>query len=157
MATILQMMLSKSFSCIHFFSFWLKFSLKFGPIAPIGNSAALVQVMVWHQSGAKPLSEPKMLSITSAYMHHLASMGWRKGWRKNILGLNGIRPVWFTIRFALWICLNEIFFTYSKAGINGSCEIYYYTDALHYESHALFAHHVFCCGNLPNDDSHIYE
>ena len=40
--------------------FWLKFSLEFVPNGPINNKPALVQIMVWHQTGDKPLSEPMM-------------------------------------------------------------------------------------------------
>ena len=46
----------------------IKISLKFVPKGPINNIPALVQVMAWHNSGDKPLSEPTM------DMHHLASM-----------------------------------------------------------------------------------
>ena len=34
--------------------------LKFVPKDPIENNAALVQIMAWHQTGDKPLSEPMM-------------------------------------------------------------------------------------------------
>ena len=35
-----------------------KISLKFVLGIPTGNKSALVQVMAWHQSGARPLPEP---------------------------------------------------------------------------------------------------
>ena len=34
--------------------------LKFIPKGPIDNKSALVQIMVWHQTGGKSLSEPMM-------------------------------------------------------------------------------------------------
>ena len=40
----------------------IKFSLKFVPKGPINNIPALVQIMAWRRSGAKPLSEPMMVS-----------------------------------------------------------------------------------------------
>ena len=52
----------------------IKISLKFIPMGPIDNIPALVQVMAWHQSGNKPLSEPMMVFLTDSYMHHSASM-----------------------------------------------------------------------------------
>ena len=41
----------------------MKIPLKFVPKAPIINNPALVQIMAWHQSGDKPLSEPMMVSL----------------------------------------------------------------------------------------------
>ena len=38
----------------------IKISFKFVPKDPINNIPALIQVMAWHQSGNKPLSEPMM-------------------------------------------------------------------------------------------------
>ena len=43
----------------------LKISLKFVPKVPINNILALVQIMVWHRPGDKPLSEPMMVSLLS--------------------------------------------------------------------------------------------
>ena len=37
--------------------------LKFVPKGPINNIPTLVQVMAWHRSGDKPLSEPMMVSL----------------------------------------------------------------------------------------------
>ena len=42
---------------------WLKISLKFVPKIRINNIPALVQIMVWHRPGNKPLSEPMMVSL----------------------------------------------------------------------------------------------
>ena len=39
----------------------------------IDNNSALVQVMAWHRTGAKPLSESMLAQFTDAYMRHL---GW---------------------------------------------------------------------------------
>ena len=41
----------------------IKFSLKFVPKGPINNIPALFQIMAWHRSGDKPLSEPMMVSL----------------------------------------------------------------------------------------------
>ena len=41
----------------------IKISLKFVRKGPINNNPALVQIMAWHRSGDKPLSEPKMVSL----------------------------------------------------------------------------------------------
>ena len=41
----------------------IKISLKFVPKGPINNIPALVQIMAWHRSGDKPLSEPMMVSL----------------------------------------------------------------------------------------------
>ena len=42
---------------------WLKISLKFAPKVWINNIQKLVQIMAWRQPGAKPLSEPMMVSL----------------------------------------------------------------------------------------------
>ena len=39
------------------------FSLKFIPKGPINNIPALVYIMAWHRPGAKPLSEPMVVSL----------------------------------------------------------------------------------------------
>ena len=41
----------------------VKISLKFVPKGPINNIPALVQIIAWHRSGDKPLSEPMMFSL----------------------------------------------------------------------------------------------
>ena len=41
----------------------IKISLKFVPKGQINNIPALVQIMAWHRSGGKPLSEPMMVSL----------------------------------------------------------------------------------------------
>ena len=38
-------------------------SLKFIPMGPIDNIPALVQIMAWHRSGDKPLSEPMVVRL----------------------------------------------------------------------------------------------
>ena len=38
----------------------IQISLKFVARSPIDYNQALVQIMAWHQTGAKPLSEPMM-------------------------------------------------------------------------------------------------
>ena len=54
------------FKCIFFNeNIWIsiKFSLKFVPKGPINNIPALVQIMAWHRSGNKLLSEPMLVSL----------------------------------------------------------------------------------------------
>ena len=54
------------FKCIFFNeNAWIsiKISLKFVPKGPINKIPALVQIMAWHRSGDKPLSEPMMVSL----------------------------------------------------------------------------------------------
>ena len=41
----------------------IKISLKFVPKGPINNNPALVQIMAWHRTGDKPLSEPMIVSL----------------------------------------------------------------------------------------------
>ena len=40
---------------------WNTIWLDFVPMVPIGNKTALVQIMAWRRTGAKPLSEPMMV------------------------------------------------------------------------------------------------
>ena len=47
--------------------------LKFVPKGQIVNNSALVQIMAWHQTGAKPLSGPMMTYVGDTYMGHSAS------------------------------------------------------------------------------------
>ena len=48
--------------------------MKFVPMDPINNIQALFQIMAWHQSGDKPLSEPVMFFIYGP-IYHSASLG----------------------------------------------------------------------------------
>ena len=48
----------------------IRISLEFVPRSPIDNKPALVQVMAWHLTGNKPLSEPVVTQFTDAYMRH---------------------------------------------------------------------------------------
>ena len=41
----------------------IKMSLKLVPKGTINNNPSLVQIMAWHRSGEKPLSEPMMVSL----------------------------------------------------------------------------------------------
>ena len=41
----------------------IEISLKFIPKGPINNIPALVQIMVWRQSGNKPLTEPLVVRL----------------------------------------------------------------------------------------------
>ena len=42
----------------------IKIAMKFVPRGPINNIPALVQIIAWRRPGDKPLSEPKMVSLT---------------------------------------------------------------------------------------------
>ena len=42
---------------------FIKISLKFAPECPIDNKSALVQVMVKHKTGKKPLSDQMLIQI----------------------------------------------------------------------------------------------
>ena len=52
----------------------IRISLKFVPDDPIYNNPAMVQIMAWHLTCDKLLSEPMMAYFTDVYMRHLASM-----------------------------------------------------------------------------------
>ena len=72
MADIFQTTFSNAFlewKCLNF-----EYSLKFIPKGPIDNNTALVQMMAWHRTGDKPLSESVMVMVGDAYMRHAASM-----------------------------------------------------------------------------------
>ena len=56
-----------NFKCIFFNEddvILIQISLKLVPRSPIDNKPALVQVMAWRQTGAKPLSEPMLTHFT---------------------------------------------------------------------------------------------
>ena len=48
----------------------IQFSLKYVARSPIYNKPALIQVMVWHRIGNKPLFEPMLTQFNDAYMWH---------------------------------------------------------------------------------------
>ena len=52
----------------------IKISLKFVPKGLINTIPALFQIMAWHRSGDKPLSEPMVAQFTDPYVCHSASM-----------------------------------------------------------------------------------
>ena len=52
----------------------IQISLKFVPMGPIANFAALVQVMAWCRTGNKPLPEPMLTQFTDAYMRRQGEM-----------------------------------------------------------------------------------
>ena len=49
-------------------------SLNFVTKGPGDNKSALVQVMVWCRTGAKPLPEAKLTQFTDVYMRHKEEM-----------------------------------------------------------------------------------
>ena len=58
-----QRALSKAFSSMKMLEFQLKIHWTFVPMGPINNILALVQMMVWHWPGDKPLSKPMLVKI----------------------------------------------------------------------------------------------
>ena len=50
----------------------IRILLMFLPRVPIHNKPALVQIMAWHRSGEKSLSEPMLVYLTDAYMRQSA-------------------------------------------------------------------------------------
>ena len=50
----------------------IEISLELVPRGPINNKSALVQVMAWHRTVAKPLPEPMMTQFTDAYIRHVS-------------------------------------------------------------------------------------
>ena len=55
---------------------WNKFPLRYVLLGPIGNMSALVQIMTWHTTGEKPLSDPMMNQFTNPNIHHSTSVSW---------------------------------------------------------------------------------
>ena len=68
MAAISQTITSNAFSWLKSFVFCFGFHWKFVPKGPVDNKLVLVQVMAWHRTGDKPLSELKLIQFTKAYM-----------------------------------------------------------------------------------------
>ena len=63
MAAIFQTTFSNAFSWMKMFKFRLRFHWSLFSRCPISNIPALVQIMAWRRSAAKPLSEPMMVSL----------------------------------------------------------------------------------------------
>ena len=61
MAIILQTIIYKCIFPNEMFEFLLRFSQNSVRKSPINNTPALVQIMAWHRSGDKPLSEPMVV------------------------------------------------------------------------------------------------
>ena len=55
--------------------FAIKISLKSVPNGTINNITELVQMIAWHRTGDKPLSEPMMVSILSLGLNDLNHFG----------------------------------------------------------------------------------
>ena len=66
--------ISKCISLNEHFLILNKIWLKCVPCGLIENKAALVQIMAWHRTGNKPLSEAMLVCCTDTYMRHSASM-----------------------------------------------------------------------------------
>ena len=81
----------------------LKFSPKFVPKVPINNIPALVQIMAWHHSGDKPLSEPMMVSLLMhicftrpQWVKYFCNMAFAKCWQ--VMS----KVIFITIPFLIW-------------------------------------------------------
>ena len=68
MADILQTFFRCSLLFANLFIF-IQVTLKFVVKRPIDSKSAFVQIMAWHQTGAKPLPEPMMTQFIAAYMY----------------------------------------------------------------------------------------
>ena len=57
---------------MHYFGIYciLKFCTEVISKSPVDNKSALDQMVVWHQTGNKPLPDPMMTQFTDACMHH---------------------------------------------------------------------------------------
>ena len=106
--------LDDSFKCIFFNeNVWIsiKISLKFVLQGPINDIPALVQIMVWHWPGDKPLSEPMMVRLL---MHICIPWPqWVKSGELNINspppGQNAAPPFrrwYFQMHLLEWWCVN---------------------------------------------------
>ena len=65
--------------------FPMKISLEFVPKVPINNIPSLIQIMAWRRPGAKPLSEPVMVSLLThiciarpQWVNSASNWGWDK-------------------------------------------------------------------------------
>ena len=52
------------------FCLLIPISLKFVSKGPIGNQSVVVQVIAWHRTGDKPLSETKLSQFIDEYIQH---------------------------------------------------------------------------------------
>ena len=69
-----QTTFSDAFSWMKMIEFQYKFHWFFFPMSLINNKPKLVQVMVWHQTGNKPLPEPMLTQVINTYMWHQGKM-----------------------------------------------------------------------------------
>ena len=74
----------------------IKISLKFVAKGSINNILALVQIMAWHRSGDKPLSEPMMV-----YWRIYASLGLNEFNQEHFLELK-VNHIWNSRAFNIW-------------------------------------------------------
>ena len=95
----------------------IKISLKFVPKGPVNNNPASVQIMAWHRSGNKPLSEPMMVSLLTHIC--ITRPQWVKvsvdcpilsWWFQMNWCLIGTRPSTTTIQMWLHYQINQDFF-----------------------------------------------
>ena len=69
-AAIWQIQILNSFCSMKIVVFWFKFHKKHVPKCPVYNKQALVQIMIWHQTGDKPSSGPMVAYFNDVYMWH---------------------------------------------------------------------------------------
>ena len=106
MAAVSQRTLSNAFSWMKMLEFRLRFHWSLFLMGPINNIPALVQIMAWHRSGDKPLSEPMMVSLL---MHICVTQPqWVKG---ELLAVHNeyLGDSWSQARHELWGVCCECF------------------------------------------------
>ena len=73
------------------------------PKGPIDNKSALVQVMAWHRTGDKPLSEPIQTQFADAYMRHQGLIYFCLGF--STLGIH--QPIYYYYKMIKWYIMNN--------------------------------------------------
>ena len=94
----------------------IKFSKKFVPKGLINNIPALVQIMAWHRPGAKPLSEPMLVSLLTHIC--VTPPQWVKV-GKDILHLALMGEIWRAdLPVTLVTLIQDQFFRFYKQSFN---------------------------------------
>ena len=98
-SAISQTTFSNAFPWMKMYEFRLRFYWRVFPKVRINNIPALVQLMVWHRLGEKPLSEPMMVSLLT----HICAI--RPQWNNTLRFVQKDRH--FTYDIFICIFLNE--------------------------------------------------
>ena len=70
MATIFTDLIFKCIFVDEKFGIFIQISLKFVPEVPTNSESTLFQVMAWHLTGVKQLTEPMLTQLTDGCMWH---------------------------------------------------------------------------------------